>query len=704
MTGLTGVIAAASLGALPFSGSWMWVLAVGLALALAVLGVLALRKKRPGAVGELKSEGAVKEEPKAPEPEAPPPARNPTGARWDVRPRDLVDFFLTIYKVQLGVPQNAPAEVVPVEEKPSRGAHVFEFKVNRKGKWMSRRMSIRPIGEESKSRSRLYYVIFDAHLVVKVTQKPVTDFSRYLEQIKKEWAIARALAPRECVVPLLSVLLRLVSPMAAGRDRTVEEIEDLYIKKATHQTELRSYLKVGGSFLCFMELSTRFFLAEVLHDIHGPEDRLFEEMTACPEVLSDPVAGSGRYGEESLSACLAIQAAFAPCQANVAEEFRKLPGSPAPPFRLGGWFLECVAGRCPDRAATGLSEAEYKVVEKALKNAMAEHPYAVGSFTEAVSSKVRELSFSQSRPKLEGLIANLLDLLAWLEKSSVAARDLKPDNLLVVGDPARYPGFLTDPGSYEIGLIDLETAVSWARPGGRPPEQPPLAGTPLYATPAHIMENGLMEALFGDLGVALHMEDWHATVGMIYAVATGEPLFAETARRMPSVIQVLKSPVASEKDAVHFAREALRIFWESAFADFSEKTRQKAGELSALTIRPGKPAAEMLSRHLTLARDRLLREIEAFVESRAGSASPENRQRLLSADSETLIRRLKTAESDPAAAFLGRLYALRKREEAMSRVLAEPSGPLDAGGILEAMFFRVFSFLYDENWGFVARL
>ena len=704
MTGLWGVILMSSAGAIPFSGPVAWVLAGGLILVLLAVGALVLKKKRPGIKIEAQAKEALPaaEAPPAGEPDA--PARTPAVTRWDVKPRDLVDFFLTIYKAQLGVPQNAPSEVVPVEERPSRGAHVFEFKVNRKGKWMSRRMSIRPIGEESKSRSRLYYVIFDAHLVVKVTPKPVTDFSRYLEQIKKEWAIARTLAPRECVVPLLSVILRLVQPLAAGKDRSVEVIEDLYIKKATHQTELRDYLKVGGSFLYFMELSTRFFLAEVLHDIYDSEDRLFDEMTACPEVLTDPLAGSGRYGEESLSACFAIQAAFVPCQAAVAEAFKKLPQSPSVPYRFGSWFLECVAGRCPDRAATGLSEPEYKAVAAALKNSMAEHPYAVGLFTEAVASRVRELSFAQSRPKLEGLVANLLDLLAWLEKSSVAARDLKPDNLLVVGDPARYPGFLTDPESYEIGLIDLETAVCWTSTAGRAPEQPPMAGTPLYATPTHLMENGLLTALFGDLGATLNMQDWHATVGMIYAAATGEPLFAETARRMPSVIQVLKSPVASEKDAVHFAREALRIFWESAFEDFTEKTRKKAGDLAALAIRPGKPAADMLARHLTQARDQLAKEIEAFVESRAGSASPENRQKLLAAGSEALARRMEAAGQDPAAAFLGRLYSLKKREEAMSLVLAAPEGPVPAGVLLDAMFYRVFSFLYNENWGFVARV
>ena len=67
---------------------------------------------------------------------------------------------------------------------------------------------------------------------------------------------------------------------------------------------------------------------------------------------------------------------------------------------------------------------------------------------------------------------NMLDLLAWLKIKKVAIRDLKPDNLLVAGDPARFPEFLESASQYSIGLIDVETAVSYETAGEQEIDQP----------------------------------------------------------------------------------------------------------------------------------------------------------------------------------------------------------------------------------------
>ena len=621
----------------------------------------------------------------------------PARKGWDVRPRDLVDFFLSVYKVQLGVDEGAPTEVAFTETGARRGVHVCEFKVNRKGKWAARRMTIAPIGEEAKSKSRLYLVIFDTHIVVKVPPRPVTEFSRYLAQIRKETAVAGALAPRECVVPRLSVILRLVHPLAGASALTPEKMEARYIQLAGQTPRLTDFLKIRGSFLFFMELSTRFFLADVLRELHDTEDRMAQELVACPEVLSDPVAGSGRYGEESLAACLGIQSVYGSCREAVARAFGDLPGNPPLPHKLPEWFLQCVAGRCPDGAATGLAPDAHQALETALLSAMKEHPYAVGTFREAVRDHVRRVSFAQRRPKIEGIAANLLALLAWLEEKKVAARDLKPDNLLVVGDEARYPGFLTEPDRFEIGLIDLETAVRLD-----PPAEPPPAGTPLYATPVHMMGNDMVERLFGDVALALHMEDWYAVSGMIFAAATGEPLFPETARRLPGIVQAMQSPVAALNDPAHYAREACRLFWESATAELSERCARFGGILRAVTVRPPAAAASFLARHLERAADLIFRDMEAFVAARSASASPEAREKLMSAPADSVERRLSGMAADEASGarvFLSRLFDYKTRIALLRRAAENPAAGVPAADLIPALFWRVRSVLFDEGWG-----
>ena len=76
--------------------------------------------------------------------------------------------------------------------------------------WTKRRMTIGPLGEDSGSKSKCYYVIYDVHMVIKIPTKPITDFERYIESIKKEVHIVNKLIPKECIIPKVSVILSLI--------------------------------------------------------------------------------------------------------------------------------------------------------------------------------------------------------------------------------------------------------------------------------------------------------------------------------------------------------------------------------------------------------------------------------------------------------------------------------------------------------------
>ena len=65
--------------------------------------------------------------------------------------------------------------------------------------------------------------------------------------------------------------------------------------------------------------------------------------------------------------------------------------------------------------------------------------------------------------KMAAITTNLLDVLAWFRKKRVSMRDLKPDNLFVAGDPARYPLFLRSVEEFSLGIIDVETAVDFEK-------------------------------------------------------------------------------------------------------------------------------------------------------------------------------------------------------------------------------------------------
>jgi hypothetical protein len=76
---------------------------------------------------------------------------------------DVVGFFLNLFKQQIGADPDAPVEYVPLMSKNSGPNHIYELRVKQMADWATRRMTIGPLGEESGSKSKCYYVIYDVH-------------------------------------------------------------------------------------------------------------------------------------------------------------------------------------------------------------------------------------------------------------------------------------------------------------------------------------------------------------------------------------------------------------------------------------------------------------------------------------------------------------------------------------------------------------
>ena len=135
----------------------------------------------------------------------------------------------------------------------------YEMRILKDGEWATRRMSIGLLGQGGGSRSKCYYVIYDSHLVIKLPADPIDSFSSYNRQIATEAAIVARLAPRECIVPRVSVILAEFQKIAYSDEMSSDELE----KKCVHLLEvkpsLQEHVKIGGSFVFFMDLAKHFF-------------------------------------------------------------------------------------------------------------------------------------------------------------------------------------------------------------------------------------------------------------------------------------------------------------------------------------------------------------------------------------------------------------------------------------------------------------
>ncbi len=232
---------------------------------------------------------------------------------------------------------------------------------------------------------------------------------------------------------------------------------------------------------------------------------------------------------------------------------------------------------------------------------------------------------------MEGIVTNLLELLAHLKKKRVAMRDLKPDNLLVAGDRDRYPGFLAYPEGYKIGLIDVETAVVLANSGSGAIEQPPLGGTPQYATPSHFFSNEVLAHSYESLSMVLHLQDWHGVISIIYRTITGLPLFEKTAKILPTIIKTMGEYIGKEKEHFHSVNE---MFWNIAVTEFREKLTAREETLRSLSITVLDQARKMFRGFVLDEKRTIDDQIHQCVNSRNVPMSAKDHQVLLTCSHE----------------------------------------------------------------------
>ena len=142
----------------------------------------------------------------------------------------IVQFFLDIYKHSLRVAKDSPAEIRLVDSHSFAPNYIYQLRVMKNGEWQSRRMTIGPIGEDTGSRSKCFYVIYEHHLVIKIPPIPINDLTSYMGILKRERGIVKKLAMKECIIPSASVILKLVQRFEKKGELPADDREGDYLK------------------------------------------------------------------------------------------------------------------------------------------------------------------------------------------------------------------------------------------------------------------------------------------------------------------------------------------------------------------------------------------------------------------------------------------------------------------------------------------
>ncbi|MEJ2041613.1 MAG: hypothetical protein P8X55_22200, partial [Desulfosarcinaceae bacterium] len=145
----------------------------------------------------------------------------------------VLRFFFQLFKSQINADPNVPTELYLVEMRATCPNETYEMRVQQNGEWISRRMSIGLLGQGGGSRSKCFYVIYDSHMVIKLPAEPITSFFAYNRQIASEAGIVARLAPRECIVPRVSVILKQITSIPEADKFSSEEFEKIRLFHGT---------------------------------------------------------------------------------------------------------------------------------------------------------------------------------------------------------------------------------------------------------------------------------------------------------------------------------------------------------------------------------------------------------------------------------------------------------------------------------------
>ena len=626
----------------------------------------------------------------------------------------VLELFVQLFKAQVGAVPDASADIDLVESRPTCPNDTYEMRVKTGKEWASRRMSIGLLGQGGGSRSKCYYVIYDSHMVLKIPTKTILDFSVYRQKIKAEARIVERFYPRECIVPRIGVILKAVYPRADWEKLSEDDLEDKYVHLMEVKPEYQQYLKIGSSFAFFMDLSRHFFLSTTLEEIHRGDQRIVTEALKQQELLWDQHGFVCRYGEDAGAVCHDLQDAYYRCEGRlrkIVDEAQIIEDIPT--FQLKQWFLTHLSGERVDAGSEDLPEELIDRVNRFLYKVVRENHQQVEQYRQSVRTYIKEMRFSQHRIQLENLATNTLNLLAWIDEKDLAMRDLKPENLFVAGPLDAYPVFLNDSRKFSIGLIDVETAVVMDKTDSKDIPQPQLAGTPLYATPTHLMTNTIIEEVYDDVRTILHMQDWYATIAIMYKIIAGRNLFSATAMLFPEMVKQIRmmDPAGPEMDK----EMALvnQMFWGRAKSELEKGLDTHKDIFQRVEVVVPKSMVSKVVKALHSGCDNISSALAKTVSQQSVFTGREKCQYLLDASVEKIgLMKKKLGREEPgsiqrnqqrekALELLDRIenqkVRLQRKLEAAA-ALKTMVGTISADQLLEAMFHLVHHNMYLPHW------
>ncbi|MDM8554825.1 hypothetical protein QUF75_08860 [Desulfococcaceae bacterium HSG7] len=635
---------------------------------------------------------------------------------------NVVRYFLSLYQLHLGAKKGDSALFVRADSGTADKNLRYQLRVKHGGQWLTRRLTVGPIGEDSGAKSKCYKAIYGDTVVIKLPPEQITNYSDYIAEIKGQAAIVDLLEPEiKCITPEVSVLLKNIPrflKMVGDIEKDDPGLEKKLLKRLGAYSKLHNYLKINNNYAFFMNLSRYSFVGDVIADMHTvDESMVIEEIHNTSEALWDSMTFAAQYGKDRRFAWDQMNRIYDQYVKAINNLFKqKNPASSAPNYKLQEWFLTLFSEKKISFPPSEYPPEFANALNDLIENIIWDSREAIETYKKEINDHLKTNLFRRSRMKMGGLSANLLELLSLLKDNGVAIRDLKPDNMFIKGDSSRISLFLPNPNEYAIGVIDFETAIG-INPSGKKFPQPLLGGTPAYATLSNFIVNELLRYLLGDIARVLHLQDWYATIGMIYNVVTGGALFEETKKLLPQIMAMMQRTPMDKDQLVNFFKTNSRLFWSSAARELKLKMEADKERLSAVQVpmvKSTKNVTRAIKQDILYENNKLNKKIYEHVISQNYFSSVKHKKRLFESSVSKIhdfIKVWKNPKNFPKVpratkakmlAFLKELHELKSQSEKNSALLDKFDGPkpsISVYDLLPLMFNTVRKGMYKDAWG-----
>jgi len=521
--------------------------------------------------------------------------------------------------------------------------------------------------------------------------------------MKLERLIIEKVQPRESVIPSLGVILNKYQPfvddmMAAGKELNEENCEE-WLRE---NPEFQDYFMIDNGFVFFMDLAKYVFLADAIALFHSVDSGLRDELLKDPMIIKDLDVFEGRYGIENTQIGMDLKSVYDEFESRLRKLMVKAGVSPSLLlYKTQGWFFLHVAGMMVEPDNKDLNNAELVgQINALLKEIIENSSDVIDEYKQMVQESLSSVTFSQHKAYMEGLTANSLELMAWLRNKGVAIRDIKPDNLLVAGDMERYPAFLSTPALYQIGLIDVETAID-VNPANGKISQPQLGGTPFYATPLNMFSNKTLLASYGDLPRALFLQDWFAILAMIYGIVVDDYLFGRTAKQLVLLTKKIQKALKANQSPEAVVKEANKIFWAGAQEEFFENMQKHGKELKNIRVPFLESVRQLFIQEFSKERKKADKAIKKLIAKQSLFNSKQNKEQLYRGSPDKIRGIIAKVKNKPdtdsrSITLLQHIVHLKERVQYYTEiinVMKQPDSTLSVYHLLEIMFSLVRDFM-----------